>query len=371
MQKQKENLENNNTGWFKEIYLIKKISIVDKYNFYEYLWVMVDSWIILSEALDSVNSKIKNPYFNKKIIELLTYINSWDSFSKAMKKMPDVFDFSEISIIEAWETIWALSQSMIKLSDNLKRKFDLVSKIKWALTYPIIIFLFLIVAVIIILVYVIPAIRPLFENSWVELPAATKALIFTSDFIINNYLILILFIFSIWVFFVWYKSTNSWKTHIDSIKLSLPLIWRVYKNYILAQVASTFWILIWSWVWVVKALTLTWKSTNNIIYENIFKYVTIKVSKWEKIVDSIKEIDKENEYFSNDFTQMLSVWEQTANLEWITNKINTQYTKEVDYSIANLTKWVEPIAILIAWLFVVWFALAVFGAILKVTDTVW
>jgi type II secretory pathway component PulF len=67
---------------------------------------------------------------------------------------------------------------------------------------------------------------------------------------------------------------------------------------------------------------------------------------------------------------MLSVWEKTANLESISKKISIQYEKEVDYSLARLTKWIEPLAILIAWIFVCWFAFAIFWAILKVTDTV-
>jgi len=84
----------------------------------------------------------------------------------------------------------------------------------------------------------------------------------------------------------------------------------------------------------------------------------------------MEEVDPEGRYFPLDFLQMLSVWEKTARLEWISKKINAQYTREVDYSLANLTKWIEPIAILFAWVFVLWFAFAIFGAILKVTQTV-
>ena len=366
---EKQKIKDNNK--ISNFYLFKSVSLEDKYNFYEYLWVMIDSWVILSEALKSVDTKIKNVYFSQRIQELITYIDSWDSFSKALKKIPDIFTSKETSIIEAWETVWWLSDSMIKLSENLRKKSELVSKVKSALTYPFIIFLFLLLAVIVILTYVIPKIRTLFDNSWVELPLSTRALIFTSDMLVNNYFIIILILIFIWVLFLWYKTTLSWKKSMDHLKLSLPLIWRVYKSYILSQVASTLWILVGSWVPIIKSLNLVWKSTNNLIYENIFKYITIKVSKWQKIVDSIGEVDKDNIYFSTDFVQMLSVWEKTANIEWISEKINKQYSKEVDYALANLTKWIEPLAILIAWLFVAWFAFAVLSAILKVTETVW
>ena len=225
-------------------------------------------------------------------------------------------------------------------------------------------------AVIVVLTYVIPAIKPLFDTAEVELPAATKALMFTSDFIVNNFLLLLLFIFTIFVFWVGYKSSEKWRASIDSMLLNLPLVWVVYKNYILSGISSTLGSLIWSWVNVVKALNLAWKTTNNLIYENLFVSITNRVSKWEKIVESMQHVDEDNIYFPSDFLQMLSVWEKTANLEKVSKKINAQYTREVNYSLASLTKWIEPIAILIAWVFVLWFAFAIFGAILKVTQTV-
>ena len=95
-----------------------------------------------------------------------------------------------------------------------------------------------------------------------------------------------------------------------------------------------------------------------------------KVSAGEKITDSLQEVDPHNDLFPIDFLQMLSVGEKTASLDTVTQKLTAQYTREVNYSLANLTKWIEPLAILIAGVFVLWFAFAIFGAILQVTQTV-
>ena len=193
----------------KPFYFSKRISTVDRYNFYEYVSVMLDSGVVLSEALESVKSKTTNPYFIEKIGELITYINSGDSFSKAMKKMPSVFEGGEVSIVESGETIGGLSDSLMKLSDSLKKSHDLQLKIKGALTYPIIIFTFLFVAVIVVLTYVIPAIVPLFETSDVELPAATKALVATSDFIRTQFVLIILLALTFLVLLGAYKTTDK------------------------------------------------------------------------------------------------------------------------------------------------------------------
>lgn len=354
----------------KDIILFKSVSLVEKYNFYEYLSVMVDSWVSISDALDSVLARVKNPYFREKISELNTYVSSWDSFSRSMKKIPQIFDVWHVSIVEAWETTWMLVESLQKLSHDLQRVHDLRSKVKASLTYPIIIFLFLIASVVAVLAYVIPSLTPLFATADVELPWATVALVATSDFLLNNYLYIIFLLFATFVLLYGYWSTTEGRNKINNIMLHAPLIWKVYQNYVLSSISASLWTLVWSWVNIIKALRLTWRAAGSVVYERLFDQIIDKVSKWDKIVTAMEEVDEEARYFPMDYLQMLSVWERTAKLEEINEKINKQYMREVDYSLANLTKWIEPIAIALAWIFVLWFAFAIFGAILKVTDTV-
>lgn len=367
-----ENLEHNNIqeNQPKQYMLFKNINALDKANFYEYLSVMIDGWVSITESLDSVESKISSVYFNQKIIELITYISSWDSFSKAMKKMPDVFSHSEVSIIEAWEQIWGLVESLSKLSEDLKKVHNLKKKVKWALTYPVIIFLFLLLAILIVLVYVIPWIIPLFDNSDVELPYATQLLIATSDFVKWNFWLIILFIASLYVAFIWYRSTETGQEQLDHIYLHIPLVGKVYRNYLLSNISANLWSLIWSGVSVMTTLKLIGRWCGNQVYKQLFDTIMMRVSKWDKIVESMREVDPLKIYFPADFTQMLWVGEKTASIEKIARKINAQYEKEVEYSLASLTKWIEPLAILLAGLFVTWFAFAIFWAIMKVTQTV-
>lgn len=365
------NLENNNFEIEEESFVFfKKVPAKDKYNFYEYISVMLNSWVWMWESLVWVTEKLDNVFFKQKINEMLVFITSWDSFSKAMKKNPWIFSKHEISIIEAWEATGTLDKSLSSLAVSIKKNDELRKKIKWSLTYPLIIFIFLILAITIVLIYVIPSLLPLFENSDAELPFATTTLIATSNFLRDNYLILLFFLFSWVVFLIWYKSTESWKQKLDNILLSTPLIWNVYRNYIISNISSTMWNLIWAWVSTMKVLKLVWKSSGSHIYERLFEEVTKKVESWNKIVDSMREVDPDKFYFPNSYLQMLAVWEKTANMKEINNKIMDQYTREVDYSLTTLTKWIEPIAIVFAAIFVLWFAFAVFGAILQVTQSI-
>lgn len=351
--------------------MFQKVSLLDKFNFYEYLSVMLDGGVTLSETLESVQVKIKNTYFKEKIQELQTYVSSGDSFSKSMKKVPQIFTSWEVSIIESGEATGRLWLSLGHLSENLRKNHDLRQKVKWALTYPVIIFSFLILAVVVVLAYVIPAVSQLFETSEVALPLATQALIAASDFLRFNWGVLILFVVTSYVLFYGYKNTEKGKASLDYIYLQMPLVGKVYKNYILASLSMSLGTLISSGVPVIRSLSLTAKSLDNLVYEAHLNEVILKVSAWKKIVDSMQEVDEDHQLFPLDFLQMLSVGEKTASLDKVSVKLTSQYTREVNYSLDSLTKWIEPLAILIAGVFVLWFAFAIFGAILKVTQTVW
>ena len=138
----------------------------------------------------------------------------------------------------------------------------------------------------------------------------------------------------------------------------------------LAMFATNLWTLVASWVSVVKALTLSSKSLDDSVYDLYITQVATRVTQGEKIVSSLEAVDPNYELFSIDFLQLLSVGEKTASLDTICKKISAQYIREVDYALIRMTKWIEPIAILVAGVFVLWFAFAIFGAILKVTQTV-
>lgn len=362
-----ENLiEYNNSN----IYFWSKVTPKDKAFFYEHLSNLVDWWVTVINSLSAFIDKSKKPVLAKEISNLLFFINSWDSFSVAMKKLPETFNRKEIAIIEAWESSWTIQKSFENLSKQIRDQEDLKSMAKWALTYPTIIMTFLIIAVFIIMTFVIPKIIPLFSTASVELPLITRALIFTSNTIINNKLLIIFSVIFIIFWFVIYSKSEHWKKYFDSLYLSIPIAWDVYKNFILAQIASNLGLLIWAWIPIIKTLRLTWEASNNNIYKIAIDIISEKVNSWKRITQSIEETDPKHIYFPNDFVQMISAWEKTSTINTVCFKIHKQYSKEVEHSVWVLIKWIEPIAILIAWIFVTWFAAAIFAAVIKITETV-
>ena len=95
----------------------------------------------------------------------------------------------------------------------------------------------------------------------------------------------------------------------------------MYKNYILASSAAILWNLLNAWVPIVKTLILVWKTTDNVVYEDLFSDISLKVWTWKKIVESMLEVDPKSDYFPADYLQLLSVWEKTASISKVTKKL--------------------------------------------------
>ena len=109
-----------------------------------------------------------------------------------MRKLPNFFREQEVAIVESGEQTGMIQESFLAIANDLRSQDELKSKITSAMTYPVIIMFFLLLAVTVVMVYVIPQLIPIISNMSSELPIMTKALIDTSTFVKENFLLLFL-----------------------------------------------------------------------------------------------------------------------------------------------------------------------------------
>ncbi|EKD29752.1 MAG: hypothetical protein ACD_78C00290G0002, partial [uncultured bacterium (gcode 4)] len=121
----------------QEVRFWHTITSKEKALFYEHLANMVDGGVPVIASLRSFLDKNKNPKLEAEIMSLLIFVESGDSFSIAMKKLPSVFDRREIAIIEAGEQSGTMQRSFESLAAELRNTEELKAKVKWALTYPL------------------------------------------------------------------------------------------------------------------------------------------------------------------------------------------------------------------------------------------
>lgn len=346
-----------------------KISTKDKVLFYESVANLLDGWVTLLSAFRGFASRLPQNNLKDAVENTIFFVESGDQLNTAMRKLPNFYTEKEIAIIEAWEQTGMLKDTFMAIAKELRMQEELKRKVIWALTYPIIIVIFLILAVTVIMVYVIPQIMPVIVEMAAELTFSTKSLIAVSDFLRNNIGLIIAFVIAISLFFKWFVSMDQWKMWFDKFKVTNFVSGKVYKDYLIVQTMATFYLLSSSGVSVVKALRLTGASSGNVFMASIFNSIAENVSKGQKISEWMINNDKEHKIFTSDILQLIESAEKTSTVHIVTFKISEQYRRELDASLNMMVKFIEPVALLSAGLFVMWFAMAIFSVVMQITKS--
>jgi len=167
------------------------ISLSDKILFFESISNLLDGGVSLIASISSFTERINNGKFKAVLQNTVYFLQSGDSLSTAMRKIPDFYTQKEIAIIESGEQTGMLKETFLSIAKDLRNQEDLRRKIANAMAYPVIILFFLILSLSIVMIYVIPQILPIITSTGTNLGWSTRSLVATSDFLRNNILLLI------------------------------------------------------------------------------------------------------------------------------------------------------------------------------------
>lgn len=348
---------------------LKRISAKDKVLFYESVANLLDGGVTLLAAFKGFASRLPIWPLKDAVENTIFFVESGDQLNTAMRKLPHFYTEKEIAIIEAGEQTGMLKDTFMAIAKELRTSQELRSKVMGALTYPMVIMIFLVLAVVVIMVYVIPQIMPVIVEMAVELPLSTKSLMMVSDFFRNNIAMIFGFFVAAVLIFRGFVVTDTGKMWFDRFKIYNIVSGKVYKDYIIVQVMGTFNLLSSSGVSVVRALRLTGASAGNSFVSSVYNLIADEVSKWRKISEAMIDIDKDGKIFTPDILQLIESAEKTSTVHQTTAKISDQYRRELDASLAMMVKFIEPVALLAAGVFVTWFALAIFGVVMQITQS--
>lgn len=348
---------------------LQRVSAKDKVLFYESVANLLDGGVTLLSAFKGFASRLPAGPLKDAVDNTVFFVESGDQLNTAMRKLPNFYTEKEIAIIEAGEQTGMLKDTFNAIARELRMQQELKSKVMGALTYPIVIMIFLVLAVTVIMVYVIPQIMPVIVEMATELTFSTKSLIVVSDFLRNNIVWIIGVVVAIMLMFRAYTTTESGKMWFDRFKIYNLVSGKVYKDYLIVQVMGTFHLLSSSGVGIVRALRLTGASSGNIYMASVFNQIADQVSMGRKISEAMIDLDKESYIFTPDILQLIESAEKTSTIHQTAFKIGEQYRRELDASLAMMVKFIEPVALLGAGLFVVWFALAIFSVVMQITKS--
>lgn len=357
---------NFSIDWINDWLIAKqKVSLRWKVIFFRLLATMVNAWIPVLKSIWILEKQEKDPIFKKLYAIIIEWIKQWRTLSLSLKDYGWNFSDSECSIIESWEKTWKLNSALVQLADQTEKIENISKKFKWALIYPAAIVVIMFWSISVLMTLVVPKIVEIFWDKS-KLPALTQVLILVSDFFVNYlWLVIILIVFILVGLKLWYK-TPIWKYKIDWFMLKLPIFWMINKKVILSKFARVFSNLLSSWISIVESMRIVADVVWNDVYRQRIMLLREDIKKWVKIWESLEE----DPLFPEMLVQMIKVWEETAKLDTIILKIADFYDEEVDQSISNIQKLLEPF-IIVTMAIVIWFiAVGIMQPIMNLADIV-
>lgn len=344
-----------------------KVPLKEKLFFARHLGVMLKAGIPLLMSLKTLSSQTKNKLFSLVLKDVAVRVERGSTLTDSLR--PHIKTFGElfINMIEAGELSGKLEDVLDRLFLQMKKQHELVSKVKGAMTYPAVIIVAMIGISTFMMVFVVPKIIGIFKEYSAELPLPTKILIFVSEIIINNGQLVGLGLAVIILILVRALQTKRGKYLFQAIILKTPIISPIVKKINLARFARTVSSLLQTDIMIIKTFQITANVLGNLHYREALLEAGENIRKGSMINDAIK---KHPDLFPPVITQMVTVGEQTGELDNILQELADFYEDEVDKIMENLPSIIEPILILILGLGVGLMAAAIIMPMYSLTSTI-
>jgi len=346
---------------------LRGIPSSEKLFFVQYLGVMIKAGLSLSPSLKTLAKQTKNKNFKRILLSVQQNIEIGESFSYSLSQHPKVFKELFVNMIEAGETSGNLEKVLSQLHIQMKKDHDLISKIKGALIYPIIVIIAMIGIGTAMIVFVIPKISEVYKEVNATLPLATRALISLSDFVVNNGLmagtatvILIILIIKI-------INTPKGKYQFDKLLLKLPIIATIIKKINLARFARTLGSLLKTDIPIIKSFQITSKVLGNSLYREAVKTTTQDLEKGVSIEETLKKF---SHLFPPTVIQMIATGEQSGTTDEMLENLANFYEEEVNRTMENLPSVIEPILIIVLGVAVAAMAIAIIMPMYSLTQAI-
>lgn len=344
----------------------RKIKLDDLVIFSRQLATMIEAGIPLVHALGILSEQTENLGLRDVIVVVRQDIEAGMSFCDALAKHPSVFSELFINMARAGESSGTLDTVLDRLASYLEKSAALIRKIRSSLVYPAVVVSMALLITAVLLIKVVPTFKSIFDTLGGTLPLPTLILISVSD-LSRRYFLWFLGLFVILSFlFKRYISTPKGRYNFDRKKLSVPVLGPLFRKLGVAKFARTFSTLVRSGVNILNALDIVSKTSGNKVIEEAVMGSSQAVRDGEPLSRPLAK----NGVFPPMVCRMISVGEQTGQLEKMLSKIADFYEEQVDAAASALTSMIEPIVIAFLGIIIGGIVISLFLPIFKITEII-
>lgn len=334
---------------------LQRISLEEKINFTRNTAVMIGAGLSLVKAMEVMSRQTHNPKFKSIILEISDTIKRGKTFGEALSEYQSVFPKYYQEMVKAGEKSGNLENSLKLVAMQLNKDYTLRRKIKSAMMYPLIIFIAMIGIGILMLIYVVPTLVSTFSEINVDLPKSTKLVIYVSNLLLNNGLMMLGIVVVLGGLFYRLLKTNRGKNIIDIIFVKLPVIGGINKKFNAARTCRTLSSLISSGVSILEAISITQGVLQNHLFKIVLDNSKERIQRGEAIAKSFLDAEK---LYPPLVGEMIAVGEETGELSQMLLRLAIFYENEVAAATKDLSTIIEPVLMILIGAVVGFFAIS-------------
>lgn len=288
-----------------------------------------------------LSGEIENRHLKKSMIEVADDLQAGSSISKALAKHPDIFSDFYVNMVKAGEETGKLNETFEYLADHLDRNYEVVSKAKNALIYPIFVVGVFIAVMVLMFTIIIPKISVILLDSGQPVPIYTAIVFGISDFLINYGVLFLVALVVLAFFLVRFLQTSEGKRAIGRLKLEVPYVGDLYQKLYLSVISDNLATMILSGIPMVRAIEVTANVVGNDIYKNILSESGVAVKSGSSLSQSLMQYEE----VPSILTQVIKVGEESGELGDILKTMARFYQREVMNAVDTLVSLIEPVMI--------------------------
>lgn len=324
-------------------FLGKKVSLKDKIIFTQQLSMMTKAGLPLLDAFKALEEQTENKYFSNMISEIGKDVKGGRPLSAALGKYPKVFNTLYTATVASGEKTGQLDQVLERLSDQLQRDYDLISKIKSSLSYPVMVVSALIGIMILMFIFVIPQLKAIFADMGATLPLLTRIVLGISDFLVKYWYIMIILLIGGYFGVTSWAKTKAGKMTLDRVVLRIPMVGGLMKKIYMTRFARTMGTLVASGLPMLEIISTVKHVITNSVYQVAFDKISADIESGLPLSESIKK----QKIFPAMIYHLISVGEKSGKLDYVLISMANFFDKEIENQTAGISTFIEPFLIII------------------------
>jgi len=320
-----------------------RISRKDKVIFTRQLATLINAGLPLTQSLRTVAEQSSNKHLALVLGQVTTSVEGGNTLASSMEKHPKVFNEIYVALVAAGEASGTLDKALERIANQQEKDGEMLSKVRGALVYPVIVLVVIVGVVVFLLTTVVPQIKLIYNDFNKELPFTTSILLWFSNLITHFwYLIILGAILIVYLLSRYVKTTNG-RSAFDELKLKVPLFGPLFRKLYMARFCRTGQTLMESGVPMLEMLRITGQAINNVHVEKAISNAANKVKGGKALSDSLKPEDS----FLPLVPQMLNIGEKSGAIEKMMEKAAIYYENELDNQVKTITTTIEPVLMVV------------------------